>query len=51
MCNCSQCNESEEANNFWVDVYYNMEIHGVDEITAIQAMEIIYKTLGIKYFT
>lgn len=42
MCNCRYCEETEEQNNFWADVYYYMQENKCDEETAIKAIEPLY---------
>lgn len=42
MCNCPYCNETEEENSFWGDVYHYMEEHDCDKETAIKAIEPLY---------
>lgn len=43
ICNCPQCNETEEENSFWADIYYYMKENNCDEETARKAVEPLYK--------
>lgn len=43
MCDCASCNETEEQNSFWADVYYYMQEHQCDEKSAIKAVESSYR--------
>ena len=43
MCNCNYCNETEDENSFWADVYYQMEENKCDTETSINAVTEIHK--------
>jgi hypothetical protein len=43
MCNCATCNETEDENSFWADVYYYMKENNCDDQTAIRAVEPSYR--------
>lgn len=42
MCNCKYCNESEEENSFWADVYYYMKENNCSKEEAIKKIQPIY---------
>jgi hypothetical protein len=43
MCHCKYCDESEEENGFWGDVYFYVEENKCDKETAMKAIETIYE--------
>lgn len=38
MCNCNYCNDTEDENSFWANVYYQMEVNKCDKETSINAV-------------
>lgn len=45
MCNCNYCNDTEDENSFWADVYYQMEVNKCDKETSINAVTEIHREM------